>query len=649
MRKDHTNIDRINTESSQLSIFWYSLMFLSVGIGIYVRLKGIGKWPFSADEYFMAKSVRNILEYGLPRFEGGGYYVRGILYQYLAAPFFLVLSNDEFSLRIIPAFFNILAIPPLYWIGKKLSGLIVACIAVAFFSLSLWEIEFARYARMYAPFQAIFLWYLFFLYRVVVDNDERFKKWMYLFSFLGVFTFEGGIFLIILNFMPIIIKKANIRRSDFLISLVMLIFAYVYLDVNFRRLGAEPYLPANIPILHEHKSEILTPLILFQTMRFNITWILLSIAPLSLTLFGAYKLVKSDLIDSIAKICLVTLILLTLFNLFGLMILLSLVLFLLNIIEWRRIDKRILKQFLLVAVFNFIFWIVYGLTTEGWHHLFRNAPNIPFKKLLVILFKYPDVFEQIVYPWMLTIPIVTVMAFFLICFGVIEAFSKQVQDRLGYRFLASILVILCLFVGIIRTSYHETRYTFFLYPIIILLVSGSMYRGAELLWGNKKHILVALFVLTYLVFSEDFGISHMRKIDSKDVHFRLIYDFSKAKHYLIRVDYRTAAEIVNKEINDGDIVVTNLTPIDYYLKKRFDYYYLDARSGEFFGRVAYAGTRDLWTNSKLIYEEGALWTIVDHHLSLISKKINERYAKYLYGQSLDGMINIFRMAPNKGK
>jgi len=219
-----------NDNREYFSVLCHSIMFLAIAIGIYVRIKGLGKWPLAVDEYYIAKSVKNILIHGLPQFECGGYYVRGLLYQYVAAPFLFFCSNDEFYLRIIPVFFNILAIPPIYWLGKRLSGSTVACIAVALFSLSLWEIEFARFGRMYAPFQTIFLWYILFLYRVIVDQSEKYENWLHVLSFVAIFLYEASIFLLLLNFLPLIFNTNTKWKAKTLTKIALLAFAYIFLS-----------------------------------------------------------------------------------------------------------------------------------------------------------------------------------------------------------------------------------------------------------------------------------------------------------------------------------------------------------------------------------------------------------------------------------
>ncbi|HAB54058.1 MAG TPA: hypothetical protein DCE80_18075, partial [Ignavibacteriales bacterium] len=53
--------------------FLYLVLFISIVVGIIIRLQGLGKWPLAVDEYYIVKSSENILKYGLPQWDAGGY------------------------------------------------------------------------------------------------------------------------------------------------------------------------------------------------------------------------------------------------------------------------------------------------------------------------------------------------------------------------------------------------------------------------------------------------------------------------------------------------------------------------------------------------------------------------------------------------
>src|SRR3989339_299228 len=138
-------MSNMNIKNNPLLPYWI-VISIAVLSGAFVRIKGLGTWPLALDEYYIIQSAENILKYGLPQFENGGYYVRGILMQYMIAPLLAMGVKAELAGRIFPLISNLLAIPALYLISKKVGNQLIATIAVVIFSFSIWEIEFARFA-----------------------------------------------------------------------------------------------------------------------------------------------------------------------------------------------------------------------------------------------------------------------------------------------------------------------------------------------------------------------------------------------------------------------------------------------------------------------------------------------------------------------
>jgi hypothetical protein len=144
----------------------------AVLVGVVVRSWGLDTYSFAADEYFLSKSVENILRFGVPAFECGGYYMRGLLHQYLAAGFQISGFTPEFSIRAVSAASSLLALPAAYLLGSRTYGRTAGALLVSLLAVSLWEVELGRFGRMYAPFQATFLWYMVFFLRYTVDRHK---------------------------------------------------------------------------------------------------------------------------------------------------------------------------------------------------------------------------------------------------------------------------------------------------------------------------------------------------------------------------------------------------------------------------------------------------------------------------------------------
>jgi len=75
------------------------ILLLTVLIGLAIRLKGLGKWPLAVDEYYIIKSVENILQKGIPEWSSGGLYLRGLIFQYMIAGLLILGIKVEFAAR----------------------------------------------------------------------------------------------------------------------------------------------------------------------------------------------------------------------------------------------------------------------------------------------------------------------------------------------------------------------------------------------------------------------------------------------------------------------------------------------------------------------------------------------------------------------
>lgn len=139
------------------------------------------------------------------------------------------------------------------------------------------------------------------------DDNDHSTKWMYHLSFVSIFIYAGCIFLVVLNFLPFILRCKNIRVADLLISIAVLLFTAIYY-IDFRPAEIMPSFPNGISIPTLDTGPILIPFILFCTISSNPIWMVLLAVPVSLTVCGAYKLAQSKDSDTISRICLCTLI-----------------------------------------------------------------------------------------------------------------------------------------------------------------------------------------------------------------------------------------------------------------------------------------------------------------------------------------------------
>lgn len=643
--------------------FIYHLAFiLAVGLGIYVRFKGLGSSPFAEDEYYLAKSIHNLLEQGVPRFACGGYYMRGLIYQYIGSVFIYFFGHHEFFLRMIAVMGNLACIPVIYLLSKKISGYKVACITSILFCFSLWEIEFARFARMYSLFQAIFLWYLFFLYRIVIEDKKNDFKWLVILSLVGLFTYEASGFLLIINFFPLLLKHKLFRPKYILSIFFLFIAGYLFLTADFKNVGGQNYLPEGLNSISASVTPHRTTVILIKSLVDEPTSALIFSILASFLLYAAYRIWRDPDIQRLTKFSLACLLVLCVLNMYGFIFIALIVFWLLRLLNWHVIRRNSLMVFGAAIMLIFVFWLSYIFTKNSAISYFGYDHDSRLRTAAVFLFKYPNIPYNIIYPWLRAVPMLTICLTVVILTGFLKKNFAMDLNKESYDFLLAIVLIFFSLLGLTSLTYQMTRYTFFLYPVLLLLVTESLFSISTLKllrWLNRNFVFI-FFVALFAIITEDFSYVHTVGIDSRKYIYRIGFDYHLAEHYYFRMDYREAANTVNQNKNSDEIVITDMIPVDYYLN-RLDYVYIDVNDWEFNRLAACLGKREIWTNAQLIHNlvaldeilkkrETPVWIIGssdnernETFRSLMSRMIASEYKDSLYYQSVDGKLVVYKI------
>ncbi len=640
----------MNILNSKNNISHFVFFLGLITVAAYYRLAGLGLWGFtSADEYYMAKSVGHILKFGLPKFETGGYYTRGILYQYISAGFILLGLKDVVALRFVAVLANFAAIPAVYLISNKLGGKKVAFTVLFLFLFSSWEVEYARFSRYYTLFQTFFLWHLFFIYKVIIEKENRFFIWALFLSILSIFVYEGGIFLVAINFLPFITDFNQLKKTNLFYAFIVLITTVVFIKTDFRQMGVNNQLPDNLTLPSPlHKGMIYLPKVLISTVKkFNILWFgFLTVVIASIIVFKKYIYHRKKLQSSISIIFFFLLLLLNqiAFAFFSLILL-----YLLHWIDVKELKRNLflITLFGIVALLFFTFFMYYD---NNWISFFADARSFSIKNLFWVLIDYPDIYQQVLLPWIKPLPFLSIIFFGTIIFYFVKVlindFKKEsFTEGKKYYFLITILFLLVMGVALIVTPYQVGRYTFFIHPLVIILFCYSAYGIIKSMIPIKIYsIIFFTFIFFTVIVSRDYSATHLLNIKTQKEHFKEGYPKYQATMYYLREDYKTVAEYVNEHINKKDIVILTVAPAEYYLK-HLDYYYRNYKDMEFTIRSREKGTKELWTNAKLIYDENKLLDMIKNfngknNLWLITYSPQRFYAKGL-------KIKIYNMYKNK--
>ncbi len=505
---------------------------LALIAGLYARFKGLGVWPLGVDEFYISRSIDNILRSGLPRFSCGGYYNRGVAYQYLVAGLRLCGFSAETAGRSIAAVCSVAVLPAAYLIGKRLRGPLAGWLTVIILCVSIWEIEMARFARMYAPFQAVFAWYAVFYLRYTLDARREGLIAMAALSVLGALTWEGGVVLGVANLWAIVLAHGHgrLRAADWgrLGGLFVLLMALYFFGTNDFRDAGEPH-AAQVTALAQPAAQtgiaetalsgaaaapeglargLVGAAVVPLTKHHG--WALGWLVPLALALASLRSIASyRGRWLSGAGLCLIlAAAALHLFTLaFG-----TLALMLLSgLIDRRELAERHSWSLLAALAAFFLFWAAFDHWAGGIPNVAvdRGAIGAAVQPVSQHLFGFPDVYDALIRPWGRTLPVLTIGMGLALGY----LFLKEIRGgrRDAAAVLLSLLVLMVLLIGMTPAPRIETRYTFFLYPLLIALAVTALLELAARIPALRRAPLAVSAAVPLICFAatEDFQPRHI--------------------------------------------------------------------------------------------------------------------------------------------
>lgn len=581
------------------------VLIAALAIGLYGRFAGLGIWPFGVDEFYISRSIDQVLKTGLPRFLCGGLYTRGLTYQYLVALVRHFNLSPEFAGRLVSAVLSLAGLPAAYLIGRRLGGRTLGLVMLIVLSASIWEIEMARFARMYAPFQSIFLWYLVFFLRYTVDRERSALLPMVLLSVLGVLTWEGGVMMGVANLLPPLLnhERGRLRRSDvkFIFGMLIVLAALVAATRDLRggpevgndQIGSQDsvLLPMDMQVYTAHMGWIAAFVILELALSLRaLPWI---------WALRERWLAAIGLCVALISACLHQ------FALCGGSIA---ILLLTGWVAPDELKDRRAQPYGLALLACGVFWPVFGLLTGAWRQVLSSSAVSmhPWMPLLEHLGGYPRVFDEALRPWARTIPVLTVGTSLLIGALAVRLLQRRLDHPAVSRALMTLLVVLLLAVGAREPGRIETRYTFFLYPLVMALgLTGILVLVESRIGRSQKGLAIgAALGLLFFGLSEDFQPEHIAHITSWQVNFRIGMNPLQASHYYPRADYRLAGSWLAQHARPGDDVIIGIPSIDPYYRANF--FFLQSDDERYDDYACPGGTPERWTNLPLLYGTDAL-------------------------------------------
>jgi hypothetical protein len=591
--------------------------------GIYARFKGLDSAPLAVDEYYLARSIENVLHTGIPAFNCGGLYMRGVLLQYSAAAMQASGFSAEFAARFISALSGLLCIPAVFILGDRVHGRVVGLLAVIVVALSVWEIEMARFGRMYAPFQAVFLWYLVFFLRYTVDRDARALWPMIVLSIVGPLVWEAGVFLPLANLLSLFLQRwpdrLQPRDWTYLVSCSALLalaltlwFLMSDLIGNNSFIG---YTAESWPLGYD-RSMSLVPADPLTTLRLPLIafsqhlWLIAAaIIPLAATLWALRWIwqLRSQRFLAAGLLVMLTA---AVAHQFLAVTVIGLSLLLTRVASWQMLLSRQSAPLQVAVVACGLFWLAFGVVFVDWRGagadgLARRAAMLTYQFL-----RFPDFIAVVIRPWARAVPRLGVGLLLGISVAIYRA--ARYKGTPNYeRILLLMFVVLLLAVSASHQPREETRYVFFLYPVAIIVALTTIARAAASLARPRAIAtgITSAVALGGFALSEDFQPHHLRYIDSPTETFRAGMSAAMQSHLVIREDYRAMSLWLQQHRSGQDIVINGVHGLDDYYSG-INYFYVDQRSPNFPKWSCSHGTVERWGNYPLLYSIDSLTSLL---------------------------------------
>jgi len=620
---------------------WLVLTGAAVLTGIYFRFLDFARWPLAADEYYSYRAVVFLLASGLPEFPCGGFYTRGLLYQYVTAPLLLVGLAPEAALRIVSILANLAMLPAAFLVARRVGGFRVAAATLIILALSTWEIEMARFGRMYTLFQAICIWYVYHLCRLFETGDLRRWRWLLGLSVAGPLAWDGGVLLAFVNFVPVVARRALWRTRHLASAIAILVFSALLPIVQFRYLGSPD---ARAPVPSE-------PMV--RTTSSGLSWLVDEAAgmPLAAALLvvlgavlvaGLFRLARAR--EWLPFVSFLAVALLVSFNqlLFAAMLAAGLIL-----IGWLRVSdfsRRGHREAALALLGAAVVWAAVAF-------LVHSDPIGALKAVV----GFPDLARPIVYPWVYSMPLMSL----LLGLGLLVAFAiaalAPAERTVDLRLLAILVVLTVTVIGFVQPT-SETRYSFHAYPIVIVLALAGFSLVA--LQGRFPRVMrrwAPLACLLPFALSSEFISGHTININSYEANFRVGYDRRLERHYYPRFDYASPAAFVNERAEPTDLILSASVTATHYLE-RTDAVFVGKTDGRYQAQACMRGEMERWTGLPLLDETGDIdgitgaaagsrvWLVADSQA--LGRALPAEYIAKKFGQPVyaapDGRVFVFQ-------
>lgn len=481
-------------------------------------------------------------------------------------------------------------------------------------AVSSWEIEFARFARMYSGLQCWTVAFFLSFYKAYFEGGHRLRYLPHVLGLLAVFSHAIGVFLLPFLFVPLLLRDGETdvvpptsRLRFSVIGLAALLVGVFYIKLPLRNFGVEDALPEHFVPANFAWEMVAFP---FWTISDDPQVNLGLVLGLLVLITGLFALRRPWANQDVCVYLLLSLLLAsTLLHAFAISLLvLSVLIFRYDIYRYWSHDK---KKYVFLAL-SFLCagsWIVYALADLSWASNV-NSDDFP-NAFRLTFFGWPDLYVPVFGPWAVSMPFLGSIVCLAITWQIILHGKDSVSTLLRNPSIPLIYIFICF--GIFQPRMFATRYTFFVYPLILCVIAVSITELTQYLRRWKRfsvgatELLAVLVCMSLFLISEDFNLKHIVNVASPEVAFRFGEYSRYSSHWNPRSEYESIALFLNQNLrNKGEkvLITAETRSVSEYLKYEHAFYY-SRDDPRFAGVSRDRGTVDLWTGYPLLssYEE----------------------------------------------
>lgn len=594
--------------------FWFGLCLMALGLaaGLWGRLAGLGERPLAVDEFYFLTSVHAVLENGLPELAGGGYYTRALALQYATAGVMRLLGETGFAGRLPSVLLGLGSVLVAYLYARGTLSRPPAVALALMLLLSSWEIEFSRFARMYAAFQFMTLLFLLSADRAFFGGRFGLRYWPPLLAALAFFTHSVGLFLLPLLFVPLAVVPDRFPTRGHavryaVVCAVVSLACLAFDEAALRSTGVLDRLPEGlespyVPLMRTPSFPFWSvspdPL---HNLAFLIAAVTLPAAALHLARRRWTSIRPADVVSTV---------LLTAATLHSFVIALGA----LAVLSLRfRVHRRPHAEPRAAAaaalgVLTLGAWLGYALARPDWALVEHAGQGSLFGSIRRTFFGWPDLYEPLLWPWLVELPVLTLVILAACAHQLVSRLSDPLPELARQPVMAVLYVAAA--IGVLNSFYTTTRYAFFVYPVALAVVvraTDDLARAAVAHWGAPRRVPTAwagaTLALTLFACTEDWNPGHIARVASPEVSFRTGPWERFANTWYPRLDYVSPAEFVDREAAGHEegtrIVLVGEPPVSHYLRAEHAVYY--ARDDPRFTNISREhGTRECWKGLRLL-------------------------------------------------